>query len=348
MAECLMFGIDMEARCMDAVVADEETVAFLIGTQTIKTENQVNKLYVGNEGARILSRSFRHPAGEVRALASSPSNPTVLATCAADFTGVEPKYGLYVWNMDDDKRTLGQIGNEDFDQYLHGLVWDSTTNRTAVVGTSIVRIFDMTPGPQALQTVPVDGEVFEATWSPHNSGNLLGVSVGKDVVCIDTRSAKDDLKVASAHSHRTLSIDFNPNLQHMLASAGDDGFVRIWDMREPSQPFFSFHPHAHWIWQIRYHPVHDQLLLSVGSDACVVLSCAQTVSSEVDDLTPDEDEFSERLEDGELERIDEHEESVYACAWSVADPWTFASLSFDGRVIFSKVSRKHKYALMQL
>ena len=94
------------------------------------------------------------------------------------------------------------------------------------------------------------------------------------------------------------------------------------------------------------------MILSAGSDACVVLSCIQSVSSEKHDneetVEDEEDNDVEKLTDGQLERIEEHEESVYACAWSTADPWAFASLSYDGRVVISRVKRKHKYALLQL
>lgn len=76
----------------------------------------------------------------------------------------------------------------------------------------------------------------------------------------------------------------------------------------------ALHPHAHWVWQVRYHPVHDQLLLTGGSDACVVLSCAQSVSSEQTEFLEDDEEevdaMVEKLQDGQLERIDEHEDSV--------------------------------------
>lgn len=39
--ECVMYGLDLEARCMCSVVADEENVKFLVGTHNIKMDNQV-------------------------------------------------------------------------------------------------------------------------------------------------------------------------------------------------------------------------------------------------------------------------------------------------------------------
>ncbi len=40
--------------------------------------------------------------------------------------------------------------------------------------------------------------------------------------------------------------------------------------------------------------------------------------------------------DGKVRSFDEHEDSVYGLAWSCADPWLFASLSYDGRMVVNK------------
>ncbi|ETN86105.1 WD domain, G-beta repeat protein [Necator americanus] len=197
----------------------------------------------------------------------------------------------------------------------------------------------------------LNGNAHAQAWNPHSGGNLLGLAVDKDIMCHDLRTSEESVRIQDAHAHRALHLDFNPNLQHVVASCGDDGAVRLWDWRKPNVSLVTVTPHAHWAWQVRFHPVHDQLILSAGSDATVVLSCVLSASSEMGDLGLDgtsEEEGSEKLEDGQLEKIEEHEESVYSCVWAAADPWTFASLSYDGRVVVSRVSRKHKYALMKL
>lgn len=56
--------------------------------------------------------------------------------------------------------------------------------------------------------------------------------------------------------------------------------------------------------------------------------------------------FGFRLEDGVLATYNEHEDSVYSVEWSSADPWTFASLSYDGRLVISKVPRAEKYSIL--
>lgn len=343
-----MFGLDLESRTLCST-ADEDNLSFLIGTHNIKMDNQICRLSVDTDCSRLSSTSFPHPKGEVRSLAPSPHQPDTVAAAVADFRSSSPSFSLNIYRMDDAKRVLESSASLDLENCPKSFSWEPQTDRGCSLHGDSFRLFDMRQGIEPLIEQSLSGEVHSQSWSPHNGGSCLGVAVDRDLLFFDTREQGASLRVPAAHAHRALHLDFNPNLQHVIASSGDDGAVRLWDWRQAKNPLLTLHPHAHWAWQVRFHPVHDQLLLSTGSDACVVLSCARSMSSERDGGDSAEaDDGAEKLDDGQLERIEEHEESVYACAWSAADAWTFASISFDGRVVVSRVKRKHKYALMQL
>jgi WD40 repeat protein len=47
-----------------------------------------------------------------------------------------------------------------------------------------------------------------------------------------------------------------------------------------------------------------------------------------------------------LASYDEHEDSVYAIEWASDDPWTFASLSYDGRFVVNRVASDVKYSIL--
>ena len=51
-------------------------------------------------------------------------------------------------------------------------------------------------------------------------------------------------------------------------------------------------------------------------------------------------------EDGVISTYEEHEDSVYTVDWSSADPWVFASLSYDGRLVINRVPRAEKYKIL--
>lgn len=50
--------------------------------------------------------------------------------------------------------------------------------------------------------------------------------------------------------------------------------------------------------------------------------------------------------DGKAHSFDEHEDSVYGLAWSSVDPWLFASMSYDGRLVVNKVPKNVKYKIL--
>ena len=52
------------------------------------------------------------------------------------------------------------------------------------------------------------------------------------------------------------------------------------------------------------------------------------------------------MNDGVISVYEEHEDSVYAVAWSTVDPWLFASLSYDGRLVINRVPRATKYQIL--
>lgn len=55
---------------------------------------------------------------------------------------------------------------------------------------------------------------------------------------------------------------------------------------------------------------------------------------------------NEPQQDGIIATYEEHEDSVYAVDWSAADPWVFASLSYDGRLVINRVPRAEKYKIL--
>lgn len=71
--------------------------------------------------------------------------------------------------------------------------------------------------------------------------------------------------------------------------------------------------------------------------------CLSAVSSVASDPVLSE---STDLGDSVLKVYDHHEDSVCAVEWSPVDPFTFTSLSIDGRLLTSTVPNHHKYKIL--
>ncbi|KAM4803928.1 EARP and GARP complex-interacting protein 1 isoform X3 [Urocitellus parryii] len=195
-------------------------------------------------------------------------------------------------------------------------------------------------------------------WSPHHNCTQVATASDTTLRGWDTRSMSQIYCIENAHGQLVRDLDFNPNKQYYLASCGDDCKVKFWDTRNVTEPVKTLEEHSHWVWSVRYNHSHDQLVLTGSSDSRVILSNMVSISSEPFGHLVDDDDVSdpeehhadekskEPLQDNVIATYEEHEDSVYAVDWSSADPWLFASLSYDGRLVINRVPRALKYHIL--
>ena len=115
---------------------------------------------------------------------------------------------------------------------------------------------------------------------PH-SDSASASAFGSNLHIIDWRSHEISMKLLNCHTPGSTirDLDYNPNKPMSLISCGDDRKVKFWDLRKPSVPVQTLEGHSHWIWNCKYNPFHDQLVLSGGSDHVVNLWRIASVSS---------------------------------------------------------------------
>ena len=122
-------------------------------------------------------------------------------------------------------------------------------------------------------------------WDPHNPG-MVALAAGTSISIIDTRAMKCAalalrmsprfgiltpalgfwrsrrvLVNEQAHVMPARDVQYNPRKPHALVSCGDGCKVKFWDARSMVEPLLEFGGHTHWVWQARYNPFHDQLVL---------------------------------------------------------------------------------------
>lgn len=191
---------------------------------------------------------------------------------------------------------------------------------------------------------------FGGKWSQHHEGQFIGLSNNR----IKSYDIRDPIhcawKIIDSDDLRIRDLDCNLKKLYRIVTGYDDGTIKIWDSRKTKESLFSRNDHTDTIWSIRYNRSHDQLILSSGSDNKVVLTCAESVSSESDASHFLEGgrlkELKEHLADGLLYTFEHHNCPVYSTEWSSTDPWLFASLSCDGKFVLSKVPKQFKYRIL--
>ncbi len=209
-------------------------------------------------------------------------------------------------------------------------------------------------------------------WDPHHADSTA-VAAGTHVQLIDWRTSPGSAGMVErfpCHRYGVTDLDYNPNKPHVLTTAGQEGFLKFWDLRNVKQPLLTVRGgHSHWATCVSYNPFHDQLVMSAGSDSIVNLWRISTISSAplltLDDEDDDDDggDDVDNNEEKNTHRKDqvggsnangpnvlvsrqEHMDSVYATAWGAADAWIYASAGYDGKVVLSHVPSKEKYKIL--
>jgi len=340
---------DEPAETEEPVAAADDAAVmhhFVVGTADIKSDNEIIALEMDPERRSI--QISPNPIAHAREIWTLSAKGTAIVAA----WGTPSGRGLSLSDQ-------GLVVQEDVEggQGARVAVWDGMGTRVAVVhDDGAASMFGVTESALArdvyFERAGSRDVGLDVAWDPHNA-QVFMTAQGSHARFYDARApSKAVLEFAAVNGGKVRSVDVNPNRSHACLAAGDDGALRFYDMKKlgdgPVQELFG--GHTHWITRARYNPFHDQLVITASTDGVVCLWRAASVSSAplVDfDMEDEEDghvrEQKDSNQDMLVKSFAEHHESVYGLAWSAVEAWTFASLSFDGKVIVNNVPSVEKY-----
>lgn len=227
-------------------------------------------------------------------------------------------------------------------------------NATALPVTTLDSIPDRCAMPTAIETI------HSITCDPHHK-DIVAVAADTSLVIADLRAKQAQLHAAHApHRLALRSVDYNPNRIYVVATCGDDGQIKVWDLRKAGASvsggaggsaggdrmvaLASHQGHDHRATCVRYNPSHDELLLSGGVDQLCRLWCLSSLSSKPlssvssgVDGAPPATASTRASKDGVIRSLTDVGETVTSVAWSSSDPWVYAVCGFNGRVFIDRV-----------
>ena len=336
---------------------------------------QIHLLQLFEDDSRNLSKKvFNYPQGEIWQLCANKSESEVICARYTSLESGSLKEGVNVFRLSDSgggsdssdtslSESLFNFESKD----LHHVSWmPGEASKLMLLAENQLIFLDMESANAASGEANVGklqgkgfNELTFGAWNPHQNSQQFATVNEHHVRGWDVKSMKQVWALESPGNQVIRCIDFNPNRQYHLVSSGDDAALRFWDIRNPKKAIAVRHDHSHWVWSVKYNQFHDQLILSSSSDGNVVLSSMTSISSEPlghldddddEDVNEDDDEEDKEvtvLEDGKI-RTYENEDSVYCAEWSATDPWIFASLSYDGRLVIHHVPRSIKFRILNL
>ncbi|KAJ1935493.1 phosphatidylserine decarboxylase 1 [Linderina macrospora] len=381
-----VYGIDRHTLSLTSIHSGSEQNRFALGTLGVKETSEIHVVDFDADEFTLASLVYKCSGGIRALASTPWDASQLLVVSGGQAGRPSSSVSLVRLpdlpvNIVDDgtERTaefVAQLESPVADQAVHKLAVHPVAQfrQAGVVAGAGVSIWDLSGQTASMKTVVSTArysmdEIEAMAWDPASSSQLAtadGPSVRGWDTRSDTASSRPSFTVDYAHNGRVRAINYNPNMPHILATGGDDGCVRLWDTRSLAGPVIDIAHHTHWVYSVEFNPNHDQLVLSAGADGLVNLESVVSVSSAqavaeisdeqvaeiaggggpIDDFDYDEGDEIGKPTDGLVAQFDDHETSVYAAHWSAADPWIFASLSFDGRMVINTVPREEKYKIL--
>lgn len=265
----IIYGLESQARALCPQLAESHDIRFFIATQSLKPKaNQLHQIELNEDATAIRNATvFAHPAGEVWRLNSSPFDPRTLVSVYSTQKGAQvlmqsaivrlpAAAELDAASASSSKEYHPLASTEVLDTAAHGSDIRTTefhpTNPKwlATVVDGRVLLHDRT-GPQtrvvAEMTAKGAPRFGTGKWSQHHQGNQFVVLYEAGVRSFDVRDANHVAwSLEEAHGQQIRDLDCNPNKQCHLATAGDDGQLKVWDSRNLKEALFVRNDHSHW------------------------------------------------------------------------------------------------------
>ncbi|CAI0434952.1 unnamed protein product [Linum tenue] len=302
---------------------------------------QVHLIRLSADGTELICEGlFSHP-NEIWDLRSCPFDQRIFTTVYS--TG--ESYGAAVWQIPE---LYGQLNSPQLERValldahvskIKCVLWWPSGRNDKLVSIDEENLFlwslDSSKKAAQVQSKESAGTMHYLSggaWDPHDV-NSIAATCESSVQFWDLRTMT---KTSSIDVSHVRTIDYDTKKDHILVTAEDETGIHIWDLRKTKVPIRELPGHTHWTWAVACNPEYDGLILSGGTDSAVNLWLAPTGSR--DEITSDSGQNSLSLKvDPLVNSYTDYEDSVYGLAWSSREPWIFASLSYDGRVVVESV-----------
>ncbi|KAK4055532.1 Ribosome assembly protein rrb1 [Microbotryomycetes sp. JL201] len=239
----------------------------------------------------------------------------------------------------------------------YALAWGnpigSSTSARLLSGDIHSKIYMTTMGQSAFTSSPKPfvshtDSVEDLQWSPSEPTVFASCSADKSIRVWDIRvkDRKSVIGVAGAHESDVNVISWNLKTNYLLASGGDEGAIKIWDLRNfkgtkapaPS-PVAAFNWHTAPITSIEWHPTEESCFAASGADDQLTLWDLSVEEDEDERPMPTNGEI-DRLKDvpAQLLFVHQGQRDIKELHWHPQIPGCVVSTALDGFNIFKTIS----------
>ncbi|KAG0052613.1 Protein tssc1 [Gryganskiella cystojenkinii] len=361
------YGLRHQTRCLSAIKSNDGKSRFIIGTQELLKPNEIHLLTFDEDMFEISTTIFSHPH-EIWDISASKEDPDLFFTCHRQvINGKKSQSTASLWRLKQEHKDEEYFDLERMHQHqsrgelelvltlesddgsVKKVIWQDSTEVISVEDTRIcIWDIDIKQAKAKLTgsiTIPDPNFKFtSAVMNPH--AQEVVAAYGRSIQGWNLSSLKPTFTIQDSQPALIRCLDYNPNRPFQIAAGGDDGKVRIWDVRDTTAgPIMTIQDHTH----CSDCQVNLQSIVSISTGADYKYNDDER--QEGDQALEEDDDLAETGQqdaptDGLVHAFDQHEDSVYQVAWSSVDPWLFMSLSYDGRAVMNQVPSEEKFKII--
>ena len=252
-----------------------ETSKFYVGTCSTHQRNSI-QIVEYDDYENVITRD------EIRLQHHNNSNPSTISGHSKPIWHVS-HYGEHLATLQNNEIQIYNTENKTFDYQIENnqnevrLNHHLSETELTVLSKESISIFDLETKKLKYSTelqnhIDSRFERGEIKPNPHENNQLYQIS-GSNLNLWDIREKLNSSKpsLAVEMKYRIRSFDVNPNRPDWVSVACDDRSINTFDIREANKKYQLETAHTHWIWNLRFNPFHDRLILSSGSDNRAVL-----------------------------------------------------------------------------